>query len=380
MEGIYLDHAATSPIHPEVMAVMQESMQRDFGNPSSTHQYGRLARQAYNQALDTLAQSINAQPSEIIMTSCGTESDNMAIFGAAKAKSHKGKHIISTEIEHPGVMKALKALEDEGFEVTYLAVDGQGRMDMDSFKEALREDTILVTIMAVNNEIGNTNPIESIGRHLKQVQSQALFHTDAVQAYGLMDIDVEAMGLDLLSVSSHKVNGPKGIGFLYQRTGVNLPPMIVGGGQEQGYRAGTENVPAMAGFAKAVEIMKEGQADKRQRLLAFADQLLAGLDACAIPYTINGDRKQTIGHVLNVHLHGVDASRLLVQLDLQGIAVSAGSACSAGKVDPSLVLLALYGPDHDAISQSIRFSFGLGTTAADIDRLIHTLDQLINKE
>ncbi len=380
MKAIYLDHAATSPIHPQVIEVMTEQMKQAFANPSSTHQFGRTARQSYRHSHDILAKSIGAQVDEIIMTSCGTEADNMAIFSTAQARQNLGRHIISTEIEHPGVSKALKRLEKHDFEVTYLPVDEEGQISMDDFKNALREDTILVSIMAANNEVGTCLPIEEIGLYLKESQSQAYFHTDAVQAYGLMPIDVKQMGIDLLSVSSHKINGPKGIGFLYLREGLDLPALIIGGGQERGFRAGTENVPGMAGFAKAVEIMKDNQEERRRTLIGLGDRLMEGLDHHQIDYSINGSRQQTIGHVLNLHFHGVEASTLMVQLDLKGVAVSAGSACSAGSVNPSPVLVAMHGNDHPSIHESIRFSFGLGTTEEDIDQVVDILNELINKE
>ncbi|MDO5457771.1 MAG: cysteine desulfurase family protein [Atopococcus tabaci] len=379
MKHVYLDHAATSPVHPEVIEKMVVAMEEAYGNPSSSHSFGRQSHSYLNQSREILAHSIGASPHEIIMTSCGTESDNMAVLGTAQQRKDLGKHIISSQVEHPAVIKALHILENQGYEVTYLAVDAKGRISVEDFKSSLRDDTILVTIMYGNNEVGTTMPIREIGQYLKENKHQAYFHTDAVQAYGLVALDVKELGVDMLSVSSHKLNGPKGIGFLYLSDAVELPSLIVGGGQESGRRAGTENIPGMAGFAHAVRLTKEDQEEKRQAALDDGDYLMSGLDRIGVDYSINGEREHTIGHVLNLHLHGVDASQFIIQLDLKGIAVSAGSACSAGTVDPSPVLVAMYGADHPAITESIRFSFGLGTTQEDLDYTIQSIEKILKK-
>lgn len=379
MKHVYLDHAATSPIHPQVIDAMARAMEEAYGNPSSSHTFGRQSRRTLNESREVLADSINARPHEIVMTSCGTESDNMAVWGTAEKRKDLGRHIITSEIEHPAVTKALRFLEDRGYEVTYLPVNEKGRISLEDFKTALREDTILVTIMYGNNEVGTTMPIREIGQYLKEQDHQTYFHTDAVQAYGLVDLDVKDLGIDMLSVSSHKLNGPKGIGFLYLSDDVELPPLIVGGGQESGRRAGTENIPGMAGFAEAVTLAKENQEEKRQTAFDYGDYLMNGLERIGVDYSVNGDREHTIGHVLNLHLHGVDASQFIIQLDLNGIAVSAGSACSAGTVDPSPVLVAMYGEDHPAITESIRFSFGLGTDQEELDYTIQAVGKILEK-
>lgn len=379
MKHVYLDHAATSPIHPQVIDAMARAMEEAYGNPSSSHTFGRQSRRTLNESREVLADSINARPHEIVMTSCGTESDNMAVWGTAEKRKDLGRHIITSEVEHPAVTKALRLLEDRGYEVTYLPVNRKGRISLEDFKSALREDTILVTIMYGNNEVGTTMPIREIGQYLKEQEHQAYFHTDAVQAYGLVDLDVKDLGVHMLSVSSHKLNGPKGIGFLYLSDDVELPPLIVGGGQESGRRAGTENIPGMAGFAEAVSITKENQEEKRQTAFDYGDYLMKGLERIGVDYSVNGDREHTIGHVLNLHLHGVDASQFIIQLDLNGIAVSAGSACSAGTVDPSPVLVAMYGEDHPAITESIRFSFGLGTDQEELDYTIQAIEKILKK-
>lgn len=379
MKHVYLDHAATSPVHPQVVEAMTKAMEEAYGNPSSSHSFGRQSRRTLNESREVLADSINAHPHEIVMTSCGTESDNMAVLGTAEKRKDLGRHIITSEVEHPAVTKALRLLEERGYEVTYLPVNEKGRISLEDFKTALREDTILVTIMYGNNEVGTTMPIREIGQYLKEQDHQAYFHTDAVQAYGLVDLDVKDLGIDMLSVSSHKLNGPKGIGFLYLSDDIELPPLIVGGGQESGRRAGTENIPGMAGFAEAVRIAKKGQEEKRRTAFDYGDYLIKGLERLGVDYSVNGDREHAIGHVLNLHLHGVDASQFIIQLDLNGIAVSAGSACSAGTVDPSPVLVAMYGEDHPAITESIRFSFGLGTDQEELDYTIQAVGKILEK-
>lgn len=260
MERIYLDHAATSPVHPEVIQVLTETMQNHYGNPSSIHYFGRDARQVVDQAREFIAKSIHANFDEIIFTSGGTEADNLALIGVARGMADKGKHIITTAVEHHAVLHTCEFLEKEGFEVTYLPVDETGRISVEELKKALRDDTILVSIMFANNEVGTLQPIREVGELL--TNHQAVFHTDAVQAYGLADIDVQDLHIDLLSVSSHKINGPKGVGFLYVRDGVRLIPTVHGGEQERKRRAGTENVASIAAFAKAVEISQKTKPEK----------------------------------------------------------------------------------------------------------------------
>lgn len=260
MERIYLDHAATSPVHPEVIQVLTETMQNHYGNPSSIHYFGRDARQVVDLAREFIAKSIHANFDEIIFTSGGTEADNLALIGVARGMADKGKHIITTAVEHHAVLHTCEFLEKEGFEVTYLPVDETGRISVEELKKALRDDTILVSIMFANNEVGTLQPIREVGELL--TNHQAVFHTDAVQAYGLADIDVQDLHIDLLSVSSHKINGPKGVGFLYVRDGVRLIPTVHGGEQERKRRAGTENVASIAAFAKAVEISQKTKPEK----------------------------------------------------------------------------------------------------------------------
>ncbi|MBD8034512.1 MULTISPECIES: cysteine desulfurase family protein [Solibacillus] len=357
---IYLDHAATSPVAPEVIEVMARAMAEESGNASSIHTVGRRARKALDEARTSLAQKINAKSSEIIFTSGGTEADNMAIFGTAYARQHEGKHIITTQIEHHAVLHACEKLEKEGFTVTYLPVDRTGRVSADQVKAALREDTILVTIMYGNNEIGTIQPIAEIGEVLKN--HITTFHTDAVQAFGLEKIDVEALHIDLLSVSAHKINGPKGIGFLYAKTGVKVSSLLHGGSQEKKRRAGTENVPAVVAFSKAADLVEEELQLRKEKYNNFKNILIEQFRVANIDFHINGHQTDVLAHVFNVTFPGTDVESFLINLDMAGVLVSSGSACTAGSIDPSHVLVAMFGQDAPELRSSIRFSFGLGLT------------------
>ncbi|RNF40974.1 cysteine desulfurase family protein [Planococcus salinus] len=356
MNRIYLDHAATSPMHPEVALAFSEALGTVFGNPSSIHAAGREARKALDDARRVLSGSINADDPEIIFTSGGTEADNLAIFGTAAKK--EGRHIITSVIEHHAVLHACDKLERDGYEITRLPVDENGLVRAEDVKNALRDDTILVTIMLGNNEVGTVQPIAEIGALLKD--TEVTFHTDAVQAYGVLPIDVEALQVDLLSVSAHKLNGPKGIGFLYQRKGTPLAPLLYGGEQERKRRAGTENVPAISAFAKAVAISQEAMEEKRALYNEFKQSFKAVLEQEGVEFIENGTRQ--LPHILNISIPGIDIEPFLMNLDLMGIHASSGSACTAGSIDPSHVLVAMYGEDADQIRNSIRFSFGIGLT------------------
>lgn len=360
MEKIYLDHAATSPMHPEVIDVMTDAFKDVYGNPSSIHTSGRKARKVLDDARSTLAQAIGAKDNDIIFTSGGTEADNLAIFGAAYAKKAEGNHIITTQIEHHAVLHACEKLEKEGFEVTYLPVDKTGRISIEQFQQALRDDTILVTMMYGNNEVGTIQPIKEIGELLKN--HPATFHTDAVQAFGLEKLDVDELNVDLLSVSSHKLNGPKGIGFLYQRANSPLIATFHGGSQEKKRRAGTENVPAAVGFAKAVEIAQQEIESKNGKYIQFRRLFIDVLTRENISFQINGNSGHTLQHVLNISFDGMEVESFLVNLDMEGVYCSSGSACTAGSIDPSHVLVAMFGSDVEQLRNSIRFSFGLGLT------------------
>lgn len=370
MNRIYLDHAATSPMHPEVVEAFTEALSTVYGNPSSIHGTGREARKALDDARRTLAQSIHADDTEIVITSGGTEADNLAIFGTAAKK--EGKHIITSAIEHHAVLHACAKLEREGYEVTYLPVGENGRVEAEDVKKALRDDTILVTIMLGNNEVGTIQPIAEIGELLKD--TDITFHTDAVQAYGILPIDVEQLNVDLLSVSAHKLNGPKGIGFLYQRKGTQIVPQQVGGEQERKRRAGTENVPGILAFAKAVVISLENKEQKWAQFNGFKEIFKAVLTEQGVKFSENGSHQMP--HILNLSIPGIDIESFLVNLDLAGISASSGSACTAGSIDPSHVLVAMYGEKADQLRNSIRFSFGINLTEEDIKQAAEKTAQI----
>ncbi|HJE96966.1 MAG TPA: cysteine desulfurase [Ligilactobacillus acidipiscis] len=380
MKYIYLDNAGTTPMATEVIDKMKETMKDTFGNASATNYYGRQARMVLDNCRHVIARSINAQnDNEIIFTSGGSESDNTAIIGTAAARQNVGKHLITTCIEHEAVLKPMHFLESRGFEVTYLPVDQNGEISLSDLKQALRDDTILVSIMTGNNEVGSKMPIHEIGEIV--AESNAWFHTDAVQAYGLLDIDVQADQIDLLSTSAHKLNGPKMAGFLYCRTDHNYEALIKGGDQELKRRAGTENIPAIAGFAEAVKInSSEKKAAHRKAYYAFKHQLVDGLRQNGIEVEVNGKIDEgELPHVLNLWFKGKKSDALLTNLDLKGISASAGSACTAGSLEPSHVLTAMYGEKDPRISESLRFSFGAFNTSADISAVIQALTEIIKR-
>ncbi|MEH7178871.1 cysteine desulfurase family protein [Neobacillus vireti] len=377
MERIYLDHAATTPMHPQVIEKMMEIMNTNFGNPSSIHSFGREARHYIDLARETLAKSIGARENEIIFTSGGTESDNMALFGVAENYQDKGKHIITTEVEHHAVLHACQRLEKMGYDVTYLQVDQTGRISVEDLQRELREDTILVSIMYGNNEVGAIQPIKEIGELLKS--HQALFHSDAVQAYGIEEINVDELQVDLLSVSAHKVNGPKGTGFLYVRDKVKLVPRAYGGEQERKRRAGTENVAAIVGFQEAAKIASEDRVVKREKYQEFKNIFLEVLTEKNVDFSINGLLEQSLPHVLNLSFPGTNVEAMLVNLDLAGIAVSSGSACTAGSIEPSHVLVAMYGKESERLINSIRFSFGFNTTENQIIKTAEEIARIVSR-
>ncbi|WP_445506333.1 cysteine desulfurase family protein [Niallia sp. 03190] len=377
MERIYVDHAATAPMHPKVIDKVYHVMNECYGNPSSIHSFGRNARNIIDDARASLAASIGAKATEIIFTSGGTEADNHAIFGVAESYSENGKHIITTQIEHHAILHTCQQLEKQGFEVTYLPVNEFGVINLNDLKEALREDTILVTIMYGNNEVGAIQPIKEIGELIKD--HQAIFHTDAVQAYGLEEIDVKEQHINLLSVSSHKINGPKGIGFLYMESGISLSPRFYGGEQERKRRAGTENVPAVAGFQLAVEIAQNERQQKREQLKTYKKILLQQLTDHKITYEQNGLVDKSLPHVLNLSFPGTNVEAMLVNLDLAGIAASSGSACTAGSVEPSHVLVSMYGENSERTKNSIRFSFGLYNTEEQIEKVGQELAKIVQR-
>lgn len=378
MNHVYLDHAATSPMHPEVVNKMVPLMLNSFGNPSSIHFFGRESRRVLDETRATLAKSIGAKRNEIIFTSGGTESDNLAILGTAYANKHKGTHIITSQVEHHAVLNACKHLEKEGFTVTYLSVDENGKISLDELKSELTDETILVTLMFGNNEVGTIQPIKEIGQLLTE-HPVASFHTDAVQAYGVEDIEVNELGVDLLSVSAHKINGPKGVGFLYVKEGQKIQSSTHGGEQELKRRAGTENVAGIVGLGYAAELANASKAEKRALYSSFKEKMLAIFKENSLKFEINGSQDQGLPHILNIYFPGTNVESLLVNLDLAGVAVSSGSACTAGSIDPSHVLVAMYGGDSARITSSIRFSFGFGNTVEDVAHAAQVTAKIVKR-
>lgn len=379
MKQVYLDNAATTPMSPTVIEVIADEMANDFGNASSTHTLGRKARNSVEKARHTIAQAINAKDQEIIFTSGGSESNNTVIFGVAEMQKTIGRHLITTKIEHESVLKSMQHLEEMGYEVTYLDVDRDGHISLDQLREAIRPDTILVSVMAVNNEVGSINPLKEIGQIVKD--SQAFFHVDAVQGLGNIDLDVEEMGIDFMSTSAHKINGPKFLGFLYERDGIRLPNRIYGGDQELKRRAGTENVPGIAGFGQAVaEVQAESKADLQAKYTDFQKIILSRLDESGVAYEVNSPLTGLVSHhVLNLRLNGLSTYVLLANLDLAGFAVSGGSACTAGSLTPSHVLTAMFGQDSTKVSESIRISFGRYNTAEEVEAFADALVKVARK-
>lgn len=377
MNAIYLDHAATTPVHPAVIERMTEVLTTNFGNPSSIHSFGRKARQLLDQARSICAQSIGADDKEIIFTSGGTESDNLAILGTALANKQKGKHIITTKIEHHATLYTIQHLEKNGYDVTYLDVGETGRIDPQDVEKNLREDTILVSIMMVNNETGIIQPIKEIGEILNH--HPAYFHTDAVQAFGLLPIDVNELHVDLLSVSSHKINGPKGLGFLFARQDVSLQTLQFGGEQERKRRAGTENMAGIAGFAKAIEIMQKTREDNMKLYQRFRSLFIETLKENKIAFSINGKKSDRVPNIINISFPNMNVETLLTNFDLSGVAASSGSACTAGSVEPSHVLTAMYQADHPCTTNSIRFSFGLANNTENVKEAAERVAAIIQR-
>ncbi|MFS0561817.1 cysteine desulfurase family protein [Terribacillus sp. 179-K 1B1 HS] len=376
MKPIYLDHAATSPMHPDVIQAMIPVMESTFGNPSSVHAFGREARHIVDVAREKVAASIGATDKQIIFTSGGTEADNMALIGVANACSERGKHIITTAIEHHATLHAASYLESLGYEVTYLPVDESGLIKLADLQAALRPDTVLVSVMMINNETGIMQPIQAIGDLLQA--HPAYFHTDAVQAYGTEEIDVDALGVDLLSVSAHKINGPKGIGALYVRDGVRIKPITFGGEQERKRRAGTENVASIVGFGKAAELAMQKRKERRAAYQQLQDTFVDELKLAGIDFSINGGSGQRTAGITNISFPGTNVESLLMNFDLSGVTVSSGSACTAGSVDPSHVLKAMYG-DDERVTNSIRFSFGYGNTVESVREAAQTVAAIIKR-
>lgn len=371
---IYLDHSATTPVKPEVVSAMLPYFTEVFGNPSSIHGFGQDARNSVSTSREVIAKFINASADEVYFTGGGSESDNWAIRGVAQAYKAKGNHIITTTIEHHAVLHTCEALEKEGFEVTYLPVDSDGKIDLAALEAAIKETTTLITIMAINNEIGTIQPIAEIGALAKS--KNVLFHTDAVQALGNIALDVKTMNIDLMSMSSHKIYGPKGVGALYIKKGVKIKNLIEGGAQERKRRAGTENVPGIVGFAKAVEISSETFETHVNHLTVLRDRLMKGILE-QVPYVkLNGHPTDRHPGNVNVCFEFIEGESLLLSLDLVGIAGSSGSACTSGSLDPSHVLMAI-GLIHEIAHGSLRLTIGDSTTEEEVDYTIEKLIEIV---
>ncbi|WP_027963524.1 cysteine desulfurase family protein [Halalkalibacillus halophilus] len=377
MDYIYLDHAATTPLHQSVQSEMKEMISKAFGNPSSIHHFGRETRKVLDRARENVATSINAKFNEIIFTSGGTEANNLAIFGAVEANKDKGNHVITSEIEHHAVLHPFEELERKGYEVTYLPVDTSGTISMADFQKELRDDTIFVSVMTVNNETGIRQPVEKIADQLKD--HQAIFHTDAVQAYGVESIDVNELPVDLLTVSSHKIYGPKGIGFLYKNHSIHVKQQLFGGEQERKWRSGTENVLAIVGFDQAIRSLKEELNSRKKHYEKLSNEFIKQLQASDVICSINGETSLRSPHIVNVSFEQTDVEQLLMNLDLEGIAVSSGSACTAGSINPSHVLTAMYGEEDARLRNSVRFSFGKDNNLDDIKRVVNTLEKITSR-
>jgi len=380
-EPVYLDNAATTPVDPRVFEAMRPYWLEDWGNPSSVYSVGRRARRALDDARDRIAQLLNCRANEIVFTSCGSESDNLAIRGAAlaQAEQHGWKHVVTSRIEHHAVLHACQWLEQHlGFNVTYLEVDALGRVEPAAVAAAVRPDTALVSIMYANNEIGTVQPITEIGRALKSVNAQTLFHCDAVQAGGLLPIDVQAMGVDLLALSGHKFYAPKGIGLLYVRRGTPLVHQVSGGGQERGVRAGTENVAYIVGMARALELAYAEAESRVAHVSRLRDRLIDGVQARIPGVRLTGHPTQRMPNSASFTIAGADGESLLLNLDQEGICASSGSACTSGTLEISHVLRALCLPEDEARG-SLRLTTGVRTTDADVDRLLEVLPSIVER-
>ena len=373
---VYADYAATTPVKPEVIEEMMTIYKSHFGNPSSIHSIGRDARRYLDESRRTVAKLLNAKPSEVIFTSGATESNNTAIKGLVYANEHLGNHIITTKIEHHSVLHVFEQLEKEGYDVTYLDVDDTGAIDLDQLKEALTNDTILVSIMFVNNEVGTVEPMYDIEDIVSE--SNALFHVDAVQAIGHLDVNFEDFKMDTLSLTAHKFGGPKGVGVLLVRDKTPIEYSQLVGEQETKRRAGTENLAQIVGLTKALELAHKNRDDNNLHLMQLKELFLVSLQERAIPFEVNGSMIDTTGHILNLYFPFIDVETMLTLLDLANIYVSSGSACTAGSTTPSHVLAAMY-EDEERAKHSVRFSFNELTTDQEIKYIVAEIHKIYHK-
>jgi len=378
MKTLYLDYNATTPVDPVVLEAMLPWLKEGFGNPSSSHSLGRQARVKVDEAREQVARLIGAHSGEIVFTSGGTEADNLAIFGVAHALREKGRHVLTSQVEHPAVLNPCRELEKQGFDVEYLPVDSFGRVDSDQVLAAVTDQTILVTIQHANSEVGTLQPIERIGHTLRE--RNVLFHTDAVQSAGKLPLDMETFPVDLLSLSSHKIYGPKGMGALYVRRGTPpLVPLLAGGGQEKKRRGGTENVPGIVGFGQAAQLAKKnvdnnGIDHLRKLRDGFRDRLQNEITRVEF----FGHPEECLPNTLNIGFEGVEGQTLMIRLDLEGIAITTGTACSSGSIEPSEVLTAL-GLPEEKFRQSIRLSLGRPTTEVELEKTFEVLSRAVRE-
>lgn len=372
---VYLDNSATTPVKPEVLEAMLPYLKDEYGNPSSIYRKAAAAEIAVRTAREQVAEALGASANEIFFTACGTEADNWAIKGVALANQKKGKHIITSKIEHHAVLHTVQYLEKMGFSVTVLPVDGEGKVSPDALRDAIREDTVLVSIMMANNEIGTVQPIRELAAIAKE--KGVLFHTDAVQAVGSLAIDVKELGVDLLSLSAHKFGGPKGVGALYIKRGTRIDNFMHGGAQERNRRGGTENVAGIAGLGKAISLATANIEEKAARITALRDKLIAGIEKEIPHIRFNGHRTDRLPGNVNFCFQYIEGEALLLRLDAKGIAASSGSACTSGSLDPSHVLLAL-GLPHEIAHGSLRLSIGEQNTEEEIDYVLKVLPDIVN--
>ncbi|MFA7573505.1 MAG: cysteine desulfurase NifS [Lutispora sp.] len=373
---IYLDHSATTGTRPEVLEEMLPIFTTNYGNPSSVHSFGRDAKKLVDQARIKVAKALGALPEEIYFTAGGSEADNWVLKGITYANKNKGNHIITTVIEHHAILHTCEQLEKEGYKVTYLPVDNYGMISIEDLKAAITDETILISIMYANNEIGTIQPIDEIGKIAKE--RKIYFHTDAVQAVGNIKIDVKAQNIDMLSLSAHKFYGPKGIGALYVKKGTKIFNLISGGGQERGKRAGTENVPGIVGLGKAIELAADNIDEYNAKLLTMRKKLIDGVME-RIPYTrLNGHPEKRLSNNANFCFQYIEGESLLLNLDMKGIAGSSGSACTSGSLDPSHVLLSI-GLPHEIAHGSLRLTLGQDNTEEDIDYVLEVLPEIVER-
>lgn len=377
MMKVYLDNAATTMVRQEVVDAMIPAFTTYYGNPSSLHAYARDAEKLLNDARAEVASVIGAKPEEIVFTGGGSESDNMALRGAVAANKKKGKHVLTSAVEHHAVIHTLEAMQKEGIiELTVLPVDEFGIVSADSVANALRDDTVLVSVMFANNEVGSINPIAEIGKVCRE--KGVLFHTDAVQATGHVPIDVNAMHIDLLSISAHKFHGPKGVGALYIKKGVRIPALIIGGGQEKKRRAGTENVPGIVGLATALKIANAHMEENAKRVGALRDKLIKGIAESIPDVKLNGHPTLRLPNNVNFSIRYIEGESILLMLDINGIAASSGSACTSGSLDPSHVLLAM-GLTHEVAHGSLRLTLSEFSTEEEVDYVLDLLPQIVQR-